>query len=131
MVKVNLDWREALPHPDDRVEYKFWMNSNDECEPKCCSLSVEGYLASFEILYNTILEAKLKLDEKIKETTTKFPAIRKSMIGAQDLRTFSGLHRKRMKKIEMFHQANAAGHEWFVPGMPKITNQQNADSCKR
>ncbi|KAL8262277.1 hypothetical protein R6Q59_026326 [Mikania micrantha] len=31
MVKVNLDWREALPHPDDRVEYEFWTNSNDEC----------------------------------------------------------------------------------------------------
>ncbi|XP_054785284.1 vacuolar-sorting receptor 1-like isoform X2 [Prosopis cineraria] len=35
MVKVNLDWREALPHPDDRVEYEFWTNSNDECGPKC------------------------------------------------------------------------------------------------
>ncbi|KAJ0695985.1 putative PA domain, EGF-like calcium-binding, complement Clr-like EGF domain-containing protein [Helianthus annuus] len=37
MVKVNLDWREALPHPDDRVEYEFWTNSNDECGPKCDS----------------------------------------------------------------------------------------------
>ncbi|KAI3677776.1 hypothetical protein L6452_37046 [Arctium lappa] len=35
MVKVNLDWREALPHPDDRVEYEFWTNSNDECGSKC------------------------------------------------------------------------------------------------
>ncbi|KAG8374475.1 hypothetical protein BUALT_Bualt11G0136200 [Buddleja alternifolia] len=35
MVKINLDWREALPHPDDRVEYEFWTNSNDECGPKC------------------------------------------------------------------------------------------------
>ncbi|KAL4591812.1 hypothetical protein LXL04_004784 [Taraxacum kok-saghyz] len=31
------------------------------------------YLASFEILYDTILEAMLKLDEKIKEATKKFP----------------------------------------------------------
>lgn len=37
MVNVNLDWRESLPHPDDRVEYEFWTNSNDECGPKCDS----------------------------------------------------------------------------------------------
>ncbi|XP_072974967.1 vacuolar-sorting receptor 1-like isoform X2 [Typha angustifolia] len=35
MVSVNLDWRESLPHPDDRVEYEFWTNSNDECGAKC------------------------------------------------------------------------------------------------
>ncbi|EPS72005.1 hypothetical protein M569_02753, partial [Genlisea aurea] len=35
MVKLNLDWRESLPHPDDRVEYELWTNSNDECGPKC------------------------------------------------------------------------------------------------
>eukprot|EP00270_Netrium_digitus_P006016 TRINITY_DN1813_c0_g1_i3.p1 TRINITY_DN1813_c0_g1~~TRINITY_DN1813_c0_g1_i3.p1 ORF type:complete len:606 (+),score=130.28 TRINITY_DN1813_c0_g1_i3:60-1820(+) len=35
MVNVNLDWREALPHSDSRVEYEFWTNSNDECGPKC------------------------------------------------------------------------------------------------
>ncbi|KAE9591936.1 putative EGF-like calcium-binding domain, PA domain, complement Clr-like EGF [Lupinus albus] len=35
MVNINLDWREALPHPDDRVEYELWTNSNDECGPKC------------------------------------------------------------------------------------------------
>lgn len=35
MVVINLDWREALPHPDERVEYEFWTNSNDECGPKC------------------------------------------------------------------------------------------------
>lgn len=35
MVTINLDWRESLPHPDDRVEYEFWTNSNDECGPKC------------------------------------------------------------------------------------------------
>ncbi|TKY65666.1 Vacuolar-sorting receptor 1 [Spatholobus suberectus] len=38
MVNINLDWREALPHPDDRVEYELWTNSNDECGPKCDSL---------------------------------------------------------------------------------------------
>ena len=37
MINVNLDWREALPHPDERVEYEFWTNSNDECGPKCDS----------------------------------------------------------------------------------------------
>ena len=35
LVNVNLDWREAVPHPDDRVEYELWTNSNDECGPKC------------------------------------------------------------------------------------------------
>ncbi|KAI6673330.1 hypothetical protein NL676_001236 [Syzygium grande] len=35
MVTINLDWSEALPHPDERVEYEFWTNSNDECGPKC------------------------------------------------------------------------------------------------
>ncbi|KAL6502463.1 Vacuolar-sorting receptor 3 [Orobanche hederae] len=35
MVNVNLDWREAVPHPDDRVEYELWTNSNDECGLKC------------------------------------------------------------------------------------------------
>ncbi|KAL2549558.1 Vacuolar-sorting receptor 1 [Forsythia ovata] len=35
MVNINLDWREALPHPDEWVEYEFWTNSNDECGPKC------------------------------------------------------------------------------------------------
>ncbi|XP_024389091.1 vacuolar-sorting receptor 3 [Physcomitrium patens] len=35
MVSIKLDWRESLPHPDKRVEYEFWTNSNDECGPKC------------------------------------------------------------------------------------------------
>ncbi|RWW56528.1 hypothetical protein BHE74_00036748 [Ensete ventricosum] len=34
-VIVKLDWRESMPHPDERVEYEFWMNSNDECGPHC------------------------------------------------------------------------------------------------
>lgn len=37
MVNCKLDWRESVPHPDDRVEYEFWTNSNDECGPKCNS----------------------------------------------------------------------------------------------
>ncbi|KAM1640077.1 hypothetical protein ACFXTN_009278 [Malus domestica] len=37
MVNINLDWTEALPHPDERVEYEFWTNSNDVCGPKCDS----------------------------------------------------------------------------------------------
>ncbi|XP_022984499.1 vacuolar-sorting receptor 4-like [Cucurbita maxima] len=35
MVSLSLDWREAVPHPDDRVEYELWTNSNDECGFKC------------------------------------------------------------------------------------------------
>jgi hypothetical protein len=35
LVNMNLDWRESLPHPDERVEYEFWTNSNDECGPRC------------------------------------------------------------------------------------------------
>ncbi|CAI0423774.1 unnamed protein product [Linum tenue] len=35
MININLDWTEALPHPDERVEYEFWTNSNDECGSKC------------------------------------------------------------------------------------------------
>jgi hypothetical protein len=35
MLSVLLDWRESLPHPDERVEYEFWTNSNDECGSKC------------------------------------------------------------------------------------------------
>ena len=34
-VVVKLDWRESMPHPDERVEYEFWTNSNDECGPRC------------------------------------------------------------------------------------------------
>ncbi|XP_010914289.1 vacuolar-sorting receptor 6 [Elaeis guineensis] len=34
-VVVKLDWRESMPHPDNRVEYEFWTNSNDECGPRC------------------------------------------------------------------------------------------------
>jgi len=37
LVAVRLDWRESLPHPDERVEYEFWTNSNDECGPQCNS----------------------------------------------------------------------------------------------
>ncbi|KAF4391412.1 hypothetical protein F8388_008023 [Cannabis sativa] len=34
-VVVKLDWRESVPHPDERVEYEFWTNSNDECGARC------------------------------------------------------------------------------------------------
>ena len=37
MANCKLDWRESVPHPDDRVEYELWTNSNDECGPKCDS----------------------------------------------------------------------------------------------
>ncbi|KAH9300872.1 hypothetical protein KI387_012455, partial [Taxus chinensis] len=35
MVNINLDWRESVPHTDERVEYELWTNSNDECGVKC------------------------------------------------------------------------------------------------
>ncbi|XP_052174266.1 vacuolar-sorting receptor 1-like [Diospyros lotus] len=35
LVKINLDWTESLLHPDERVEYELWTDSNDECGPKC------------------------------------------------------------------------------------------------
>ena len=37
MVNINMDWRESIPHLDDRVEYEFWTNNNDECGTKCDS----------------------------------------------------------------------------------------------
>ncbi|CAN6450267.1 unnamed protein product [Victoria cruziana] len=45
MVNVKLDWREAVPHPDNRVEYELWTSSNDECGPKCDVLM--GFLKDF------------------------------------------------------------------------------------
>ncbi|ESQ52524.1 hypothetical protein EUTSA_v10016384mg [Eutrema salsugineum] len=35
MVNMNLDWTESVPHPDERVEYELWTDSNDECGKKC------------------------------------------------------------------------------------------------
>ncbi|XP_022725411.1 vacuolar-sorting receptor 7-like isoform X1 [Durio zibethinus] len=34
-VVVKLDWSESMPHPDQRVEYELWTNSNDECGVRC------------------------------------------------------------------------------------------------
>ncbi|WCJ33268.1 VACUOLAR SORTING RECEPTOR 6 [Euphorbia peplus] len=34
-VVIKLDWRESVPHPDNRVEYQLWTNSNDECGTRC------------------------------------------------------------------------------------------------
>ncbi|XP_047337470.1 vacuolar-sorting receptor 3-like [Impatiens glandulifera] len=52
MVNVNLDWREAVPHPDDRVEYELWTNSNDECGVKCDMLMefVKDFKGASQIL---------------------------------------------------------------------------------
>ncbi|KAF2588976.1 hypothetical protein F2Q70_00040803 [Brassica cretica] len=35
MVNMKLDWTESVPHPDERVEYELWTNSNDQCGTKC------------------------------------------------------------------------------------------------
>ncbi|XP_073025030.1 vacuolar-sorting receptor 3-like [Primulina eburnea] len=52
MVNLNLDWREAVPHPDDRVEYELWSNSNDECGAKCDMLMefVKDFKGAAQIL---------------------------------------------------------------------------------
>ncbi|KAI3769998.1 hypothetical protein L6452_01116 [Arctium lappa] len=52
MVNVNLDWRESVPHPDDRVEYELWTNSNDECGAKCDMLMdfVKNFKGAAQIL---------------------------------------------------------------------------------
>ncbi|XWS68125.1 hypothetical protein CRYUN_Cryun04dG0063500 [Craigia yunnanensis] len=52
MVNVNLDWRESVPHPDDRVEYELWTNSNDECGVKCDMLMefVKDFKGAAQIL---------------------------------------------------------------------------------
>ncbi|KAF8377638.1 hypothetical protein HHK36_031020 [Tetracentron sinense] len=52
MVNVNLDWREAVPHPDDRVEFELWTNSNDECGTKCDMLMefVKNFKGAAQIL---------------------------------------------------------------------------------
>ncbi|KAG5132868.1 hypothetical protein JHK82_024056 [Glycine max] len=34
-VLLRIDWRESVPHPDNRVEYELWTNSNDECGARC------------------------------------------------------------------------------------------------
>ncbi|XP_010260770.1 PREDICTED: vacuolar-sorting receptor 7 [Nelumbo nucifera] len=34
-VVIRLDWTESMPHPDERVEYELWTNSNDECGVRC------------------------------------------------------------------------------------------------
>ncbi|XP_050234397.1 vacuolar-sorting receptor 6-like [Mercurialis annua] len=34
-VVIKMDWRESMPHPDKRVEYELWTNSNDECGTRC------------------------------------------------------------------------------------------------
>ncbi|KAL0723326.1 hypothetical protein Bca4012_037925 [Brassica carinata] len=52
MVNLNLDWREAVPHPDARVEYELWTNSNDECGVKCDMLMefVKDFKGAAQIL---------------------------------------------------------------------------------
>lgn len=34
-VVIKMDWTESMPHPDQRVEYELWTNSNDECGVRC------------------------------------------------------------------------------------------------
>ncbi|KAL0387078.1 UNVERIFIED_CONTAM: Vacuolar-sorting receptor 3 [Sesamum radiatum] len=50
MVNVNLDWREAVPHPDDRVEYELWSNSNDECGVNMLMEFVKDFKGAAQVL---------------------------------------------------------------------------------
>lgn len=34
-VVLKMDWSESISHPDEKVEYEFWTNSNDECGIRC------------------------------------------------------------------------------------------------
>ncbi|XP_068640699.1 vacuolar-sorting receptor 6-like [Aristolochia californica] len=34
-ILIKIDWTESMPHPDSRVEYELWTNSNDECGVRC------------------------------------------------------------------------------------------------
>ncbi|KAL4584293.1 hypothetical protein LXL04_008889 [Taraxacum kok-saghyz] len=63
-----------------------------------------GYIASFEIPYDTISKARLKLDTKIKKATKKFPANSEIIDWRPRFNDFLRLHRRWMKKIEMFRQ---------------------------
>eukprot|EP00243_Klebsormidium_subtile_P000648 TRINITY_DN110_c0_g1_i1.p1 TRINITY_DN110_c0_g1~~TRINITY_DN110_c0_g1_i1.p1 ORF type:complete len:634 (-),score=210.48 TRINITY_DN110_c0_g1_i1:256-2157(-) len=52
LVQIVLDWSEAIAHPDERVEYEFWTNSNDECGQKCDAQAafVKDFKAAAQIL---------------------------------------------------------------------------------
>jgi hypothetical protein len=54
MVNVILDWRKALPHPDEHVRYEFWTFSNDKCGPKCDSQIdlVRSFIRAAQVLEN-------------------------------------------------------------------------------
>lgn len=58
-VLVRLNWQESsLPHPDNRVEYKFWNNSDNKCESGCDEQT--NFVRNFQSLalkiYNAIPE---------------------------------------------------------------------------
>ncbi|KAI4318944.1 hypothetical protein MLD38_032597 [Melastoma candidum] len=55
IVSVVLDWTDALPNPDERVEYEFWMSSDTTCGPKCDSQMnfLKDFKGSAQILEKT------------------------------------------------------------------------------
>mmetsp|Transcript_31740 Transcript_31740/g.53324 ORF Transcript_31740/g.53324 Transcript_31740/m.53324 type:complete len:713 (-) Transcript_31740:456-2594(-) len=48
-----IDWADALPHPDARVEWEFWTDSNNGCGDKCDSIM--SFLREFNV-YSEQLE---------------------------------------------------------------------------
>eukprot|EP00243_Klebsormidium_subtile_P002405 TRINITY_DN14756_c0_g1_i1.p1 TRINITY_DN14756_c0_g1~~TRINITY_DN14756_c0_g1_i1.p1 ORF type:complete len:688 (-),score=133.77 TRINITY_DN14756_c0_g1_i1:857-2920(-) len=42
-IVVEMDWREAIPHPDNRVEWEYWGTSSGECGAMC------GKQAAFKV----------------------------------------------------------------------------------
>ncbi|GFQ00835.1 vacuolar-sorting receptor 6 [Phtheirospermum japonicum] len=51
-VAIRIDWTESMPHPDQRVEYELWTNSNDECGPRCDEQMgfIKGFKGNAQIL---------------------------------------------------------------------------------
>ncbi|KAG6432972.1 hypothetical protein SASPL_104568 [Salvia splendens] len=54
LITMDSPEEKAVPHPDDRVEYELWTNSNDECGFKCDMLMefVKDFKGAAQILEN-------------------------------------------------------------------------------
>eukprot|EP00898_Chlorokybus_atmophyticus_P003912 jgi/Chlat1/4521/Chrsp29S04587 len=54
MVQVSLEW--DLPHPDNRVEWELWVNSNQACGPKCDAQL--DFIKSFNAVASSLEQGK-------------------------------------------------------------------------
>lgn len=64
MVNINLDWRDALPHPNECVKFEFWTNSNDQCGAKC------GFQLEFVNSYKGVAHLSRRAIANILPTTS-------------------------------------------------------------